>query len=119
MANVSFSELRAEILFPSSGLLNFNYPENFLSLSMPHSSQVSEAPQSMIAGDSPHARLGDLGIGEEKSWLFYLAEISLRGITSRVLEYLYAKGETHWQTDPRPLLNQYHASHEELLLWQV
>lgn len=111
------SELRAEIQFPSSGLLNFKYPENFLALSMPVPPPRGSLALSDSQGDEFSTDLFRLNAEEEESWLYYLAEISLRRIANRILEHIYASGELSWNAPYSHLLEHFASSQEELLLW--
>ena len=65
-------------------------------------------------GDDGYAQ-----IEEERSWLYYLAEISLRNIMNRVLVDLYgdAGGEAAWLADVPGLVKRHLAYSEELELW--
>ncbi|EEP78966.1 predicted protein [Uncinocarpus reesii 1704] len=56
---------------------------------------------------------------EERSWLYYLAEISLRRIMNRILEEFYSRRETWWNSNNFSLLlAQYRSFLDELILWR-
>lgn len=56
-------------------------------------------------------------IEEERSWLYYLSEISLRSMMNRVLVDLYGDGEAAWLADVPGLVKRHLAYSEELELW--
>ncbi|KAH8586028.1 vegetative cell wall protein gp1 [Bisporella sp. PMI_857] len=92
-------DLRMELRLPRCSMSTFKYPDSFLSLSMP-----------------PSAVLGQQ---EENSWLFYLAEISLQRIMSRILDSFYSKGECHWITDIEKILKQHLTFKDEIYQWHA
>ena len=120
------SELRAELQLPASGLLQFKYPDLFPSLSFPPTSDSLDFADGFAgsAGQSPANQIGDTSVAygylqpeEERSWLYYLAEISLRKLMNRILEGLYSDGEGYWLTNVTSLLSQHAVFYEELTLW--
>ncbi|KAI1414455.1 hypothetical protein F5Y13DRAFT_178751 [Hypoxylon sp. FL1857] len=92
-------ELRAELQLPASGLLRFKYPDLFPALPASDADNYS-------------------ALEEERSWLYYLAEISLRSIMNRVLADIYGRGETAWLTDTASLVKRHMAYSEELESWR-
>lgn len=98
------SELRIELQLPSLG--RAKYPGLFPSLSFPSSSDLhplddtpSQAPtpwSSAAWQNSPDTPRTGLLPEEERSWLHYLAEISLRSLMSRVLAGLYGAEAASW-----------------------
>ncbi|OTA68009.1 hypothetical protein K449DRAFT_324441 [Hypoxylon sp. EC38] len=92
-------ELRAELQLPASGLLRFKYPDLF---------------PAFPASDPDNYSV----LEEERSWLYYLAEISLRSIMNRVLADLYGCGETAWLADTESLVKKNMAYSEELESWR-
>lgn len=95
---------------PSSGLDSFQYPE------FPSPPSATSQPTS-----DPFSRSGDSGHVPEKfqaqSWLFFLAEISLRRTINAHLRLLYRKSESYWLSH-LPLLIKHHAQCEEQIsLW--
>lgn len=111
------SELRAELQLPVSGLLDFRYPDLFPTLSFPGSSRLHSPDVDMGSEGSP-ASHNLLEPEEERSWLYYLAEISLRKIMNRILEIIYSKGEEAWMTNIQRTISHHGALHEELLSWR-
>lgn len=115
-------ELRAELQLPTSGLLDFKYPDLFPYLSLPTSSEHNidtPAIQGELVYDTPSTVSTSLDLDEERSWLHYLAEISLRKLMNRILEALYANGEHSWQTHIHQILSQYAILKEDLLGWRT
>ncbi|KAI0376031.1 hypothetical protein F5Y04DRAFT_274053 [Hypomontagnella monticulosa] len=93
-------ELRAEMQLPASGLLRFKYPDLFPAL--------------------PASEAGNYSaLEEERSWLYYLAEISLRNIMNRVLADFYGYGEVAWLNDTASLVKRHAAYSEELESWRT
>lgn len=116
-------ELRADLQLPASGLLRFKYPDLFPFLSFPSASDATGSPEDgrTMETESPASVLpspgGSLQPEEERSWLYYLAEISLRKIMNRILEGLYSRGEQYWRDDIRRVIVQHLAFSEELAMW--
>lgn len=102
-----------ELRLPQCGMSTFKYPDSFLSLSMPPSAVPA------AASDDPMSDLqwGVLGLQEERSWLFYLAEIALQRIMNRILDCFYGKGEYHWITNFEEILKQHMAFKDEIYQW--
>lgn len=136
------SELRIELQLPFTG--QFKYPDLFPSLSLPSSSELQPldvgitSPEGftsshMLSPWSPAAwqsspgaistqttsRDGLLQPEEERSWLYYLAEISLRSIMNRVLTDLYSDGEDSWKTAANRLARREEVYVEELEQWHA
>lgn len=123
------SELRAELQLPISGLPKFKYPDLFPYLSLPtnteqtvdaqfsHPSTMYDSPEAYTSQASP-ASVTSLGREEECSWLYYLAEISLRKLMNRVLEALYSKGEQHWENQIHQTYQQYTLLKADLADWR-
>ena len=99
-------------------MLNFKYPDPFPALSFPPSSEDRESAEGFAGsgGRVPNVE-GALDRDEEESWLYYLAEISIRKIMDRILSEFYGKGEGFWLTDIAALIEQYELYSEELSLW--
>ena len=72
-----------------------------------------------MAGTLPVNQDGALQPEEERSWLHYLAEISLRSIMNRVLAGLYAGGEAQWLSAGSTLLHRQAACLEDLESWHT
>lgn len=97
--------------FPSDGLLKFKYPQSFPYLSMP-------TPEEQVNGASHfEGSRHRLDAEDERSWLYYLAEISLRGVMNRILDVFYGHGEEKWTHSILSLLNKHASSSETLALW--
>lgn len=123
------SELRAELQLPTSGL-QFKYPDLFPYLSLPDGSeQRLEVPptQFEMAYESPCGpathpsplSTTSLEPEEQRSWLLYLAEISLRKIMNSTLEMLYANGQQFWVANSYQVLHRGSVLKEELLGWRA
>ncbi|KAL1856884.1 hypothetical protein VTK73DRAFT_8216 [Phialemonium thermophilum] len=120
-------ELRAELQLPTSGLLEFKYPDLFPALSLPPSSDHITLADEFVgaAGETPGFEPAavepkrTLAPEEERSWLFYLAEISARKIMDRILGGLYGRGESPWLGNITAVLHQHLAYAEELALWRA
>ncbi|KAI1409253.1 vegetative cell wall protein gp1 [Hypoxylon sp. FL1857] len=85
-------ELQTEIPLPSSGITRFDYPDLFPS---PPSELTSPAPQLHDFGGLPP----DIEPEEERSWFYYLAEISYRRVMNRAMVILRRNGEEGWIRD--------------------
>jgi len=76
------------------------------------------SPGTPAAGAQVSSQDGALQPDEERSWLHYLAEISLRSIMDRVLADLYAGGESQWVSGGGEALLRCQAAYfEELESW--
>ncbi|KAF4913604.1 hypothetical protein CGCVW01_v010797 [Colletotrichum viniferum] len=53
-------------------------------------------------------------VEEERSWLYYLAEISLRRTIKDTMAVLYRKGETYWLQNEQLLVRQYDEFEKEI-----
>ncbi|KAI8290987.1 hypothetical protein K4K60_003817, partial [Colletotrichum sp. SAR11_57] len=95
----------------SSGLEDFTYPDSFPA---PPSTLSSARP---AAGDyyawSPMSD-DQQRVEEERSWLYYLAEISLRRTIKDTMAVLYRKGETYWLQNEQLLVRQYDEFEKEI-----
>jgi hypothetical protein len=113
------SELRAELQFPSSGLLKFKYPQRFPFLSMPTPREQADTSPQDTTGDIPQVVDSNsrLDAEDEQSWLHYLAEIALRGVMNRILDAFYSHGEDYWIKNILAISDHRKTSHEELVLW--
>ncbi|KAL3298362.1 C6 zinc finger domain-containing protein [Colletotrichum asianum] len=95
----------------SSGLEDFTYPDSFPA---PPSTLSSTRPaagdyyaRSPMSDDQQRAE-------EERSWLYYLAEISLRRTIKDTMAVLYRKGETYWLQNEPLLVRQYDEFEKEI-----
>ncbi|KAL0937151.1 uncharacterized protein CTRU02_206882 [Colletotrichum truncatum] len=94
----------------SSGLEDFTYPDSFPA---PPSTLSST---SYDAGDYAWSPMSDdqQRVEEERSWLYYLAEISLRRTIKDTMAVLYRKGETYWLQNEQVLVRQYDEFEKEI-----
>ncbi|KEF59381.1 uncharacterized protein A1O9_04225 [Exophiala aquamarina CBS 119918] len=103
-------ELLPDICLPSSGLDSFQYPEF---PSPPSATSDSSSDPRAGSGDSDFVPANS----QAQSWLFFLAEISLRRTIDANLRLLYGKSEPYWLSH-MPLLMKHHAQCEEQIsLW--
>lgn len=105
------SEILPTLGLRSSGLEDFTYPDSFPA---PPSTLSSTRP---AAGDyyawSPMSD-DQQRVEEERSWLYYLAEISLRRTIKDTMAVLYRKGETYWLQNEQLLVRQYDEFEKEI-----
>ncbi|KAL2884120.1 hypothetical protein SGCOL_000057 [Colletotrichum sp. CLE4] len=103
-----------------SGLEDFTYPDSFpappsaLSTTRTITTSVNETSASSSEytwspTPDPHQRLE-----EERSWLYYLAEISLRRTIKNTMSVLYRKGEAYWLRNEGLLVRQYDEFEKEI-----
>ncbi|RYP48057.1 hypothetical protein DL768_005979 [Monosporascus sp. mg162] len=106
------SELSPDMALRPSGLGDFAYPDLFptppSNMSFSHGEQVDKDDESDTM--SHH-------IDENRSWLFYLAEISLRRTIDDTLWLLYNRGEEHWINNVDLLVRQYAETDKQISLW--
>ncbi|KAF6833064.1 hypothetical protein CPLU01_05743 [Colletotrichum plurivorum] len=94
----------------SSGLEDFTYPDSFPAPPSTLSSSYHDAAAyawSPISEDNQR-------VEEERSWLYYLAEISLRRTIKDTMAVLYRKGEAYWLQNPHLLVRQYDEFEQEM-----
>lgn len=107
----SSSEILPTLGLRLSGLEDFTYPDSFPA---PPSTLSSARP---AAGDyyawSPMSD-DQQRVEEERSWLYYLAEISLRRTIKDTMAVLYRKGETYWLQNEQLLVRQYDEFEKEI-----
>lgn len=100
-------------------MLDFKYPDIFMGLSLPPSGRLTS--RSLGSGFSPEDTFSttscELGPEEERSWLYYLAEISLRRIMNRILEGFYVRQEEWRAYSFAEMLLHYKTFSQELILW--
>ncbi|KAK1700843.1 hypothetical protein BDP55DRAFT_625113 [Colletotrichum godetiae] len=105
-----------------SGLEDFTYPDSFpappSALSTTRTITTTTSVNETSASSSeytwsptpdPHQRLE-----EERSWLYYLAEISLRRTIKNTMSVLYRKGEAYWLRNEGLLVRQYDEFEKEI-----
>ncbi|KAI5928351.1 vegetative cell wall protein gp1 [Camillea tinctor] len=103
-------ELRVEIPLPSSGITRFDYPDAF------------PTPPSELTSPSAHQHsLDSLGVDiepeEERSWFYYLAEISYRRMMNRAYSVMRRHGEQGWISDIGTTIKQYEDFNEQIKFW--
>lgn len=110
------SELMPELGFRPSGLSDLGYPDLF------------PTPPTTFAGATQQDEVGnrdaqvvsqapETQIDENRSWLFYLAEISLRRTIDDVLWLFYHRGEDYWMNNVDLLTRQYVETDRQIELW--
>ncbi|KAF2176434.1 hypothetical protein K469DRAFT_678604 [Zopfia rhizophila CBS 207.26] len=102
-------ELLPELGFRSSGIEDLAYPGTMF-----------PSPPPILTGLDPSSPASPQDQGrtqEERSWFFYLAEISLRRTINDTLWLLYHKGEQYWLTHIDSLVRQHAESEKEIALW--
>ncbi|SPO07570.1 uncharacterized protein DNG_10265 [Cephalotrichum gorgonifer] len=109
-------ELLPELGLTPSCLRELDYPDPF-----------PEPPVSLLSfsserdGSGEQVSIETVGYEqkaeEERSWFFYLAEISLRRIINDTLHTFYEKGEEHWMKHIDLVCRQYHESEEQVSQW--
>ncbi|CAH0058243.1 unnamed protein product [Clonostachys solani] len=82
-------ELRCEIPLPPSGITNCDYPDMF-------PSPPTRLGSPTIHGQTLEELESDIVPEEEKSWFYYLAEISYRRIMNRAMAVMGHDGEEGW-----------------------
>lgn len=109
------SELLPELGITPTCLGELDYPDPFptppvslLSFSHEHDDRSDEAPAAV--DDQQRAE-------EERSWFFYLAEISLRRIINDILSTFYDKGEEHWMKHIDLVCRQNLESEKQISSW--
>jgi hypothetical protein len=112
----SISELRIEIQLPASGIVNFKYPYLFPFLSMPPPTTEPTIAGSTSNRENPSSHLG---LEEERSWFYYLAEISLRRTMNRILSIFYGQGEQHWLLRIRQMIGDATICAEAITAWYI
>ncbi|KAH8675204.1 hypothetical protein BGZ61DRAFT_360721 [Ilyonectria robusta] len=105
-------ELRCEIALPASGISRFGFPNLFPS------------PPNELSLPVVHSDRGDtssvaefLDPEEERSWFYYLAEISFRRMMNRAFTALGRNGEVGWIQDFHENLKQYAALKDQIDVW--
>ncbi|KAI3546430.1 hypothetical protein CABS03_13053 [Colletotrichum abscissum] len=103
-----------------SGLEDFTYPDSFpappstLSTATVCTISVNETPAN--PSDYAWSPFSDSQqrLEEERSWLYYLAEISLRRTIKNTMSVLYRKGEAYWLRNEDLLVRQYDEFEKEI-----
>lgn len=95
---------------PSSGIARFDYPDFFPS---PPSELASPVAQSQSFDGLPP----DIEPEEERSWFYYLSEISYRRMLSRAFITLRRNGEEGWIRDIEQTIKQCEDLDEQIKAW--
>ncbi|KAI0886968.1 vegetative cell wall protein gp1 [Annulohypoxylon maeteangense] len=103
-------EIRSEIPLPSSGIARFDYPDLFPS---PPSELASPVEQSQSFDGLPT----DIEPEEERSWFYYLSEISYRRILSRAFVILRRDGEEGWIRHIEQTIKQCEDLDDQIKAW--
>ncbi|KAI1385482.1 vegetative cell wall protein gp1 [Hypoxylon trugodes] len=103
-------ELRSELPLPSSGITRFDYPDLFPS---PPSELASPAAESQGFDGLPP----DIEPEEERSWFYYLAEISYRRMMNRAFVILRRNGEESWIGDIKGTIQHCEDLDEQIKVW--
>ncbi|PSN71725.1 hypothetical protein BS50DRAFT_543869 [Corynespora cassiicola Philippines] len=102
-------ELLPELPFKPSGIEELSRPESIF----PAPPNITFASDVNISGSSEEDEIWQ----EERSWFFYLAEVSLQRTISDTLWLLYRKGEQYWVSHTQFLASQYEESERQMRLW--
>ncbi|KAI9148950.1 ABC-transporter-regulating transcription factor [Paramyrothecium foliicola] len=105
-------EFLLEMEFQSSGLEKLSYPDAF---PVPPQNLGSNNLEVMSPG-SP-AEVEQSRILEQKSWAYYLAEISLRRTIDTTIHSIYSRGEQSWLSNPSALVRQCQEHEQQISVW--
>ncbi|KAH7134450.1 vegetative cell wall protein gp1 [Dactylonectria macrodidyma] len=105
-------ELRCEIALPASGISRFGFPNVFPS----PPNELSPSAANSREHDSS-AAANSLDPEEERSWFYYLAEISFRRMMNRAFTALGTSGEAGWIRDFQENLTKYTALKDQIEVW--
>ncbi|KAI8672282.1 Zn(2)-C6 fungal-type domain-containing protein [Fusarium sp. Ph1] len=103
-------ELRLEIPLPPSGIAHCDYPDMFPS---PPTELASPTAQNQALDTLQD----DIVPEEEKSWFYYLAEISYRRMMNRVLAVMARDGERGWIDNIGDTIKQCKDFSEQIDIW--
>ncbi|KAK1517164.1 vegetative cell wall protein gp1 [Colletotrichum costaricense] len=103
-------ELRCEIPLPPSGITGLGYPDLFPSPPSEVASPAAQPSALDILED-------DIQPEEEKSWFYYLAEISSRRMINRAISIFGYNGEQAWTRDIAKVLEKSEEFDEHINLW--
>ncbi|KAL2687617.1 hypothetical protein Neosp_005179 [[Neocosmospora] mangrovei] len=104
------SELRLEIPLPPSGIAHCDYPDMFPSPPTELASPTAQNPALDTLQD-------DIVPEEEKSWFYYLAEISYRRMMNRALAVMARDGERGWIDNIGDTIKQCKDFNEQIDIW--
>ncbi|KAH7221669.1 hypothetical protein BKA60DRAFT_595530 [Fusarium oxysporum] len=106
---VWYSELRYEIPLPPSGITQCDYPDMF-----PSPPTELASPSAYDRGDTLD---DDIVPEEEKSWFYYLAEISYRRMMNRAMAVMARSGEQGWSDNICKAMEHCKEFNEQIDLW--
>ncbi|KAK7424101.1 hypothetical protein QQX98_000711 [Neonectria punicea] len=106
-------ELRCEINLPTSGISRFGFPNVFPSPPNELSSPVVSSHPHNGSSVATSVALEE----EERSWFYYLAEISCRRMMNRAFTALGRNGESSWIHDFQETLKHFNALKEQMAIW--
>ncbi|OIW31477.1 hypothetical protein CONLIGDRAFT_659864 [Coniochaeta ligniaria NRRL 30616] len=106
-------ELRCEIPLPTSGITQFGYPDLFPSPPTEMASPTAEH----LSSPGGASRQDDVQPEEERSWLYYLAEISYRRILNRAITTFGSDGYAGWIANIGANLKHREAFEDEMNIW--
>ncbi|KAH8878695.1 hypothetical protein GQ53DRAFT_739821 [Thozetella sp. PMI_491] len=108
-------EFTSHIPLPLSGIINLTYPGLFPS--PPLSLQVARQ-EGGTEGSHNTSRPETRGVRDDEcSWLFYLADLSVRRRMVDAADVLYRDGEARWLHDLTSLLKEHAESQEQIRVW--
>ncbi|KAF5687273.1 oleate-activated transcription factor 1 [Fusarium circinatum] len=102
-------ELRYEIPLPPSGITQCDYPDMF-----PSPPTELTSPSAYDRGDTFD---DDIVPEEEKSWFYYLAEISYRRMMNRAMAVMARSGEQGWSNNISEAMEHCKEFNEQIDLW--
>lgn len=109
----SASEFMFELPLRPTGIIDFPYPVAFPS--PPEVSGHGGRPAGARDSGSTHDQLA--AREKERSWFFYLAEISVRRTMMDTVETLYHGGERAWTSNLPGLLRKHDECQEKISIW--
>ncbi|KAL3478319.1 hypothetical protein BJX99DRAFT_107854 [Aspergillus californicus] len=104
-------ELRCEIPLPTSGIGRFGFPD------MLPSPPELLSPPSYSNGERETRQLGQTEQEEERSWFYYLAEISFRRLMNQALVAIGGIGEANWVNNLQPIIIRHRVLEEQIDVW--
>lgn len=107
---INSRELQCEIPLPLSGLSTFDYPD-------PLPSPPGQVVSPSSAQSAMNVFSGGIELDEERSWFYYLAEISSRRMQDRAIAILGSDGEQGWVRNIQAHLRQARTLLDQLDLW--
>lgn len=109
-------ELRVELRISASGLEQLDYPNAFPSPPAGISAEIRN-PDYQSIGFAERSLSEGQERDEVRSWMYYLAETSLRRVSNRVATVLYQNGEDYWMRNIGSLVEQAQECASQLDLW--